>query len=687
MLQFYNGLNKRILNPIIFLTIMLVGNYAYSQPIDTIDKNSLEEAKALNQSAQELLDKANELFSEMATLKKDVKKNSKKTERLNDKALDYTEQALEKQKEANIITYKVYNKYINQGNNISNKESSTKVKASLLVEQAEKFFYQAEMLRIDAYALPKDQKEEKIDILKKAQENERLGLEKQYEAYRIFYNIAKDDNLSTLVSKPGDTNVVINETLLNEYLNYLAKTNQTTTLEKIRGVAFSDSVSSADLRKEWDNYLYSAYEPLAQHEINDSTFIDAKEDEFMLSENDDTLIELSEPLKEKSSTQTKKEITGKKEVYKIQIAADKKPISQGALQKIYSSDKKVEISEKDGWFKYSIGNFNSFDEAEAFKDQLGNENAFVVTINDAEDSKIDVSHVNEDDKKIGDKPDTAYTFKVQIAASKTKLNDHKLKSIYNGNKKINQYTEDGWYKYSIGKFFNYNEAKKLIQQSGVKDAFIVSSYNGEKVPLYLAKRGIKPRQEKVKSSNKIIFKVQIAADTEPLSSSKLHKIYSGYHPIESYTEDGWYKYLIGEFNTFNEANKLREGSKVKGAFIVAFKNGKKINVLDAKKIVRDCYTPQIINDWKSSNDQVVFRVQIAASRKELTPFQLKQRYCGEKYVYLSLEEPWHKYAVGNFSNYNKASQMKKTINVSGAFIVAYQYGEKLDIKQAINKVK
>src|SRR6056297_3242826 len=112
MLQFYNGLNKRILNPIIFLTIMLVGNYAYSQPIDTIDKNSLEEAKALNQSAQELLDKANELFSEMATLKKDVKKNSKKTERLNDKALDYTEQALEKQKEANIITYKVYNKYI-----------------------------------------------------------------------------------------------------------------------------------------------------------------------------------------------------------------------------------------------------------------------------------------------------------------------------------------------------------------------------------------------------------------------------------------------------------------------------------------------------------------------------------------------------------------------------------------------
>jgi hypothetical protein len=31
--------------------------------------------------------------------------------------------------------------------------------------------------------------------------------------------------------------------------------------------------------------------------------------------------------------------------------------------------------------------------------------------------------------------------------------------------------------------------------------------------------------------------------------------------------------------------------------------------------------------------------------------------------------------------------MKERINVPGAFVVAYQYGEKLDIKQAINKIQ
>jgi hypothetical protein len=682
MLVINNGLSIKILTLFVFLIIIYGGNNVYCQPINDKDKILLEEAKNLNQSAQELLDKANALFSEIAILEKNPTKQSKKIAKRNDKAIDYQIKAFEQQKEANIITYQIYNKYINQAKNKSHTETSSTVKANLLVEQAEQFFYQAEMLRIDAYAIMDEQKTEKRDKLKEAQEHERLGLEKQYEAYRIFYDLGQEENLTTLVTKPGDTNVVINESLLNEYLKYLARTNETTTLEKIRNIAFSDSVTSENIRKQWDDYLYNYEKPIAQYRNNDTPPVSIEENEFVATSKDDSLLETSEPVKETISGQTESTI------YKVQIAADKKPVSQGTLQKIYSSDKKVEVSEKDGWFNYSIGNFDSFAQAEAFKNTLGVENAFVVTIKDVDEPRTDKPLVIDIDKRAPNKTETGFQFRVQIAASKTILSYQKLKSIYSGSKKINQYTEDGWYKYAIGKFSNYNEAKTLMQQCGVKDAFIVSSYNGEKVPLYLAKRGIKPTKEKpAPSQEKIIFKVQIAADTKPLSSSKLHQIYSGYHSIESFTEDGWYKYSIGELNTFDQANKLRKECNVKGAFIIAFKNGKKINVLEAKKIAKDCYTPKIINDWQKDNNQILFRVQVAASKIELTPSQLKQKFCDEKYIYVSYENPWYKYAVGNFSNYKDANRMKERINVPGAFVVAYQYGEKLDIKQAINKIQ
>ncbi|MEE4197977.1 MAG: SPOR domain-containing protein [Bacteroidales bacterium] len=681
MLRISDYLKSKITHLLIFLSLAGAQHDALSQTFSAEDKTSLEEAKTLNQSAQELLNEANGLFSEIAILENNATKNSKKISRLNNKAIDLQLKALEQQKEANILTYQVYRKQITQKSNSDALEGSLKVKANLLIEQAEKFFYQAEMLRIDAYALKDDQKSERRDKLKEAQEYERIGLEKQQEAYQILYQEPGEENLHSLVSKPGDSLVVINEALLQEYLHYLSSTNETTTLDQLRKVAFSDSVSSVRLRKQWDDYLYNFEKTLAHQESTVPESPDDSADDFALSEKEPKPSEKSESFAENLSE------TSEKNIYKVQIAADKKPVSQGTLQKIYSSDKKVEVSEKDGWSNYSIGDFDSYAQAEAFKNTLGNENAFVVTLKDTEESTGDKPPVPEEERRVQDKKDTGFLFKVQIAASKNKLNDQELKSIYRGSKKINQSFEDGWYKYSLGEFTDYDEAKTLRKQTGVKDAFIVSSYDGEKIPLYMAVRGIKPKKEQAAPAEKIVFKVQIAADTKPLASSKLHQIYSGYHTIDSYTEDEWYKYAIGELSTFDEANKLRKECKVKGAFIIAFKDGKKINVLEAKKMVRECYTPQIIKDWQEENTRIIFRVQIAASQKELTPIQLKQKFCGEKYIYFSYEKPWYKYAAGNFSGYPEARRMKERIKVAGAFVVAYQYGEKLDIQQAIHKSK
>ena len=53
-----------------------------------------------------------------------------------------------------------------------------------------------------------------------------------------------------------------------------------------------------------------------------------------------------------------------------------------------------------------------------------------------------------------------------------------------------------------------------------------------------------------------------------------------------YTENGVYKYTIGESNSYEEIQQIKKNlsEKFKEAFVVAFLNGKKINTQEAVKI-------------------------------------------------------------------------------------------------------
>jgi len=88
-------------------------------------------------------------------------------------------------------------------------------------------------------------------------------------------------------------------------------------------------------------------------------------------------------------------------------------------------------------------------------------------------------------------------------------------------------------------------------------------------------------------AEKIVFKVQIAADRVKLSNMKLHSIYSGDKAIIEFEKDDWFKYCVGEFDTFEQANRYRLECGVRDAFVIAFKNNLWINVLTAKKLIRE----------------------------------------------------------------------------------------------------
>ena len=82
---------------------------------------------------------------------------------------------------------------------------------------------------------------------------------------------------------------------------------------------------------------------------------------------------------------------------------------------------------------------------------------------------------------------------------------------------------------------------------------------------------------------KPVFKIQILTSDKKLSAN--NKQFKGLSPVSYYQEKGIYKYTYGESTDYNKVLRTKHqiASKFKGAFIIAFKNGEKIDVNQAIK--------------------------------------------------------------------------------------------------------
>jgi hypothetical protein len=82
----------------------------------------------------------------------------------------------------------------------------------------------------------------------------------------------------------------------------------------------------------------------------------------------------------------------------------------------------------------------------------------------------------------------------------------------------------------------------------------------------------------------IFYSIQIAAHTIPMTESNIRaNIYRGPMLIREIWEDGWYKYLIGHYKNADEAGQLLRRIDVEKAFVVAYRNGKRVLLKDAEK--------------------------------------------------------------------------------------------------------
>lgn len=97
----------------------------------------------------------------------------------------------------------------------------------------------------------------------------------------------------------------------------------------------------------------------------------------------------------------------------------------------------------------------------------------------------------EDNKPI----EAPITFYVQIAAHTEAMSPEYIKeNIYYGNMKVTEKFEDNWYKYTIGEFDNFNDAKELLQSSSVRKAFVVAYQGGERLSIRDALSKIRANQ-------------------------------------------------------------------------------------------------------------------------------------------------------------------------------------------------
>ena len=87
--------------------------------------------------------------------------------------------------------------------------------------------------------------------------------------------------------------------------------------------------------------------------------------------------------------------------------------------------------------------------------------------------------------------------------------------------------------------------------------------------------------ESAANDSKPIFKIQILTSSKPLG--KKDRQFKSIAPVDSYKENGIYKYTYGESTDYNKMLRMKKeiASKFKDAFIIAFKNGEKMDIREA----------------------------------------------------------------------------------------------------------
>ncbi|MBI9037220.1 MAG: hypothetical protein JEY97_03735 [Bacteroidales bacterium] len=183
-------------------------------------------------------------------------------------------------------------------------------------------------------------------------------------------------------------------------------------------------------------------------------------------------------------------------------------------------------------------------------------------------------------------------YRVQIRAKYgEKLPKTWLANKYNLKQEIKEDFYNGYYIYTLGSFPSFETAQKycnsLMSTNKIKGPFVVAFKSGKRIEI--DELFIEKKDAPIISASGIEYRVQIRAKFgEKVSKTWLANKYNLKQEIKENLNNGYYIYTLGSFKTYEAARKYRDelrlNNKINGAFVVAFRNGKRYNSLnDIKK--------------------------------------------------------------------------------------------------------
>ncbi len=192
--------------------------------------------------------------------------------------------------------------------------------------------------------------------------------------------------------------------------------------------------------------------------------------------------------------------------YRVQITAilkNRVPVDQ-IIKKFNLNDSVREDFHK-GWFKYSIGNFPDYYEAKKFRDKLISENktygAFVVMVKD--DIRMDDMDTIQKETVPTFQLNQKVSYRVQIRASATQISINELKTQLNIAEDIIEEFDNNYYKYTVGNFENYDDAKNVFARiktiDKITDAFIVTYFGNKRIGGYIPEKRVFNKQHEIQN--------------------------------------------------------------------------------------------------------------------------------------------------------------------------------------------
>jgi len=191
-------------------------------------------------------------------------------------------------------------------------------------------------------------------------------------------------------------------------------------------------------------------------------------------------------------------------------------------------------------------------------------------------------------------PSEKVEFRIQLRASyNLSLSTDSLARMFGLDEKITEEKIGRWYKYSVGSFKTYEEAKKyrsvINGKSGIKDPFIIAYYDGKRLNKLSELRDLAPEtlpggeQAKPKfKENGYCWRVQILAmQSKQVSPSALKSIHNIDEVVNEEIYHNWSKYTVGDCLTKQHALDLRLELVKKGldgAFLVKYHDGERASL-------------------------------------------------------------------------------------------------------------